>query len=144
MENAQNAPVTLDKPKMATWKKVLIGIAVFIVGVIALAMWATSGIVKVAEDQLALMKAGDIAGAYALTSGTFKQATSLEVFTDFVNAYPVLAKNASVSFSERQIDGIQGYLYGSVTAEDGTTMIIEYELIKENGQWAIVGINLTP
>ncbi len=144
MENMQNAPVTMDKPKMATWKKVLIGIVVFVVGVIALAMWATSGIVKVAEEQLSLIKSGDINGAYALTSGTFKQATSLEVFTDFVNAYPVLSKNASVSFTERQVEGVQGYLYGTITAEDGTTMIIEYELIKENDAWRVVGINLTP
>lgn len=144
MENTQNAPVTMAKPKMATWKKVLIGIVVFIIGVIALAMWATSGIVKVAEEQLSLIKSGDINGAYALTSGTFKQATSLEVFTEFVNAYPVLSKNASVSFTERQVEGVQGYLYGTITAEDGTTMVVEYELIKENDAWRIVGINLTP
>lgn len=139
------APATQAvKPKMATWKKVLIGIVVFIVGVIALAMWATSGIVKVAEDQLTLIKSGDINGAYALTSGMFKQATSLEVFTEFVNTYPVLSQNGDVSFSERQVDGDTGYLFGTITAQDGTAMKIEYQLIKENDKWAIMGINLTP
>lgn len=132
------------KPKMATWKKVLIGIVVFIIVVIALTMWATSGIVKVAKDQLALIKAGDIAGAYEMTSGMFKQATSLEVFTNFVNSYSVLAQNADVRFSERSVENDTGYLFGTITAQDGTAMKIEYQLIKENGKWAIVGINLKP
>ncbi len=107
-------------------------------------MWATSGIVKVAEDQLSLIKSGDINGAYALTSGMFKEATSLEVFTDFVNAYPVLSQNGEVSFSEREVDGDTGYLFGTITAQDGTAMKVEYQLIKENDKWAIMGINLTP
>jgi len=144
MAETTNAPVTVTSTKMATWKKVLIGIVVFIVGVIALAMWATSGIVKVAEDQLALMKAGDFSGAYALTSGMFKEATSLENFTEFVNSYKVLSENADVSFSERSVENDTGYLYGTVIAADGTAMVIEYQLIKENGEWRIIGINLTP
>jgi uncharacterized beta-barrel protein YwiB (DUF1934 family) len=144
MEETQNAPVKVGNPKMATWKKVLLGIGIFIVGVIALAMWATSGIVKVAEDQLALIKAGDISGAYQMTSGMFQQATSLDVFTDFVNSYTVLSQNAKVSFSERSVENDTGYLFGTITAQDGTAMKIEYQLIKENDKWAIVGINLTP
>ena len=95
---------TPKKKKFPMWAKVVIGIFVFIVLVIVVAFSATSGLVKVVEEQLAFLKAGNINGAYALTSGEFKNATSLEIFTAFVEQYPSLSKNKSHAFTEKSIE----------------------------------------
>src|SRR3989344_3361107 len=60
---------------MSKLKKILIGIGVFIVGVILLANSATKGLADVAQAQLAALRAGDVAGAYAYTSSDFQKAT---------------------------------------------------------------------
>ena len=137
----ENAP---KKKRFPKWAKVVIGIFVFIIVVIVVAFVATAGPVKTAEKQLVLLKAGDINGAYELTSGEFKNATSLEAFTAFVKQYPSLTKNKSHTFTERTVENNQGTIKGSLTAEDGTVTPITYMFVKEQGKWLILSIDLNP
>ena len=130
------------KKKMAVWKKVLIGIGVFIVLIIILAMWATSGLTEVAQKQLNLIKSGDMKNAYDLTSQDFKKTTSYDGFLNFVNSYPSLKNNESSSFSDRQVEGNTGTLKGELKAKDGAVTPIEYQFVKENGDWKILAITL--
>ena len=135
---------TPKNKKFPKWAKVLIGIFVFIIVIIVVAFVATAGPVKTVEKQLSLLSAGDISGAYALSSGEFKNATSLEVFTAFVKQYPSLSKNKSHTFTERSVENNQGTIKGSLTAEDGTVTPIIYNLVKENGEWLILNIDINP
>ena len=129
---------------MSKLKKILIGIGVFIVGVILLANSATKGLAEVAQAQLAALRAGDVAGAYAYTSSDFQKATSLEDFKVFLQAYPSLSQNKSASFTSREVENNLGTLKGSLKAEDGAVTPVEYKLVKENGEWKILNIRLNP
>jgi len=129
-------------PTSSKWPKVLGVIAIIIAVIIGLAFWATSGIVKVAENQLTFLGAGDVQKAYDLTSKDFQAATSMEQFAAFIEQYPSLSKNKSHTFTTREIENNNGYIAGSLTSEDGAVTPIEYQFIKEDGTWKVLGINL--
>ena len=135
-------PQPAPKKRFPRWAKILIGVVVFIVIVIIVAFSATSGVVKVVDKQLSLLKQGDVEGAYALTSGEFKNATPLEDFKKFVEQYPTMSKNKSYTFTERSIENNIGTAKGSLTAEDGTVTPITYTLVKEEGEWKILNLKL--
>ncbi len=134
-----------SKPKKSTLlKKILLGFALFVVLVIVLVFLLTEGIVTTVEKQLTALKKGDYYSAYALTSRDFKNTVSFEAFQDFVKRYPSLSKNKSHSFNERSIENIIGTLKGTLQSEDGSTTPVEYKLVKENGEWKILSITLSP
>jgi hypothetical protein len=130
------------KKKGGLWWKILLGIVIFIVLVIILAMWATSDLVTVAEKQLTYLKSGDYIAAYGLTSKDFQANTTLDQFKAFVAQYPGLSKNISHDFSERAIENDLGTLSGTVTSVEGGVTPIAYQFVKENGEWRILGIKL--
>jgi hypothetical protein len=134
--------VTMPKKKMATWKKVVLGGVVFIILVISVALYATSGLLVPINAQLEALRAGNIRGAYEQTSSAFQQTTSYEQFTAFVKAYPGLFKNKETSFSDRSWEGSQGHVKGTLIDDSGGVIPIEYRLVKENGKWMILGINM--
>lgn len=130
------------KTKMALWKKILIGVAVFIGGVIAIAYFATSGLNEPVERHLAALRAGNLEAAYAETSIAFQQNTSIEQYAAFIDRYPVLKNIADYSFGERSIENGIGTLKGKLTTTDGGVVPIEFKLVKENDQWKILGLSL--
>jgi hypothetical protein len=140
MEN----PIAPAAKKFPLWAKIILGVVGGIIVIILIALLATSSIVKVADQQLAYLKAGNISAAYDMTASGFKTVMTLEQFTAFVNQYPVLSKNADRSFTNREIMNDQGTIDGTLKATDGTMMAVSYKLIKENGEWKIYGILLNP
>jgi TM2 domain-containing membrane protein YozV/Na+-transporting methylmalonyl-CoA/oxaloacetate decarboxylase gamma subunit len=112
--------------------------------ILSMALYATSGITEAARDQLSAIRAHDYAKAYSYTSNEFKKATTLEVFEKFVNSYPVLNDNKDSTFSNRQISNGIGIISGSLEAQDGTVMPVTYQLVKENGHWKILNIDIRP
>jgi hypothetical protein len=128
---------------MKLWKKILIGIGIFIFLVIVLAFSATSGIVKVAEKQLNLISSGDLKGAYALTSQEFQRSVSYDKFLSYVNNFEVLKSYKGHKFTSREIQGDTGTITGTLTAKDGTTAPVEYKFIKEKGEWKILSLDLS-
>lgn len=131
------------KEKMKLWKKILIGVGIFILLVVGLSFSATSGIVDVAEKQLNLIGSGDMKGAYALTSQEFQRSVTYDNFLAYVNNYVVLKNYKDHSFSSREIQGATGTISGTLTATDGTVTPVEYQLIKENDTWKILSLNLS-
>jgi hypothetical protein len=134
---------TKPKAKMKLWKKILIGIGVFILLVIILAFSATSGIVKVAEKQLNLISSGDMKGAYALTSQEFQRSVTYDNFLAYINNYEVLKNYKDHKFTSREIQGDTGTIQGTLTAKDGTVAPVVYKFIKENGEWKILSVDLS-
>lgn len=131
------------KKKMKLWKKILLGVGVFILLVILLAFSATSGIVKVAEKQLNLISSGDLQGAYALTSQDYQRLKSYDKFLADVNNYEVLKNYKDHKFTSREIQGDTGTITGTLTAKDGTATPVQYKFIKENGEWKILSLDLS-
>lgn len=143
MENTTASEGQAPKKKMKLWKKILIGIGIFILLIIIISFSATSGIVKVAEKQLNLISSGDLKSAYALTSQDFQSSVSYDKFIAYVNNYAVLKNYKSHNFSSREIKGDTGTINGTLTAKDGTAAPVEYKFIKENGEWKILSLDLS-
>ena len=140
-QSAAPAPAPA-KAKMALWKKILIGIVVFIVGILAIGYFATSGLTEPVGRHLDALRAGNIEAAYAETSIAFQQSTSLEQYAAFIERYPALKNIADYSFSERSVENGIGTLKGKLTTTDGGVVPIEFKLVKENDQWKILGLSL--
>jgi Domain of unknown function (DUF4864) len=141
VQQAKAAPIR-SKKKMGKGKKILLGIAVLIVLFVALALWTTEDLLVPIENQMTALRNNDIHTAYQQTSAAFRHATTPEAFARFVQAYPGLSNNKDADFSERTFENNLGYVKGSLTAMDGGVMPVEYQLVKENDQWKIQGINI--
>lgn len=139
---AAAAAATAQKPRMALWKKILIGVVVFIFGVVGLAWFATSGLDEPVERHLSALRAGNIEAAYAETSIAFQQSTSLEDYKAFIDRYPVLKDVTEYSFLNRSVENGVGTLKGKLTTPDGGVVPVEFKLVKENDAWKILGISL--
>jgi hypothetical protein len=142
MEQPANQMPPLGSPKKKKWPKILGGVVAFIILAVTLAFYFTAGMVGVVEKQLALLQQGDIKGAYELTSKDFQKAMSLERFTAFVKNYPSLSQNTGHTFSTRSIENNIGTVKGTLTAKDGAVTPVEYQLVKEQGEWRILFIKL--
>jgi hypothetical protein len=142
MEPNANQTSPAGVPKKKKWPKILGGLLAFIILAIGLALYFTADMVGVVEKQLALLRQGDINGAYNLTSKDFQKATSLQKFTAFVKAYPSLSQNQGHTFTTRSIENSIGTVKGTLTAKDGAVTPVEFQLVKEQGEWRILFIKL--
>lgn len=127
---------------MSKLKKILIGLAIFVIVIFVIAMVATQGISDVAKNQLDALRKEDYVKAYAYTSVDFQKATSLDDFKKFVAGYPSLRNNEGSSFSNREIVNNEGTLQGTLTARDGATTPVEFKFVKEKGEWKIISLKL--
>jgi hypothetical protein len=134
-----------------TYKKILLVIGLlfaslmmFVLSIIAIAFYATSGITDTVRSQLTALRAGDYVKAYSYTSKDFQHTTSFDEFKKFVDQHPALKNNKDSTFTSREIENNMGAISGTLEAMDGATTPIEYRLIRENGQWKILYIRLDP
>ncbi len=127
---------------MSKLKKILIGLALFVIVIFVIAIVATQGISDVAKNQLDALRKEDYIKAYAYTSVDFQKATSLDDFKKFVASYPSLRNNESSSFSTREIVNNEGTLQGTLNSRDGATTPVEYKFVKEKGEWKILSMQL--
>jgi len=125
-----------------SWIYLIPFIILLIILAVGLALYFTADMVGVVEKQLALLRQGDINGAYGLTSKDFQKATSLEKFTAFVKAYPSLSQNQGHTFTTRSIENSIGTVKGTLAAKDGAVTPVEFQLVKEQGEWRILFIKL--
>ncbi|MBI2983688.1 MAG: DUF4864 domain-containing protein [Chloroflexi bacterium] len=128
------------------WKRNLVVVVlVFLVGVIGLAFFATSGPVEAVDRHLALLAQGDLRTAYAETSDVFKGQVTFEKFSQMVASYPILKQNTAV-WTSRSINGDEAIIEGTLTAPDQTTKAkAEYHLASgSDGTWKITGFGVTP
>lgn len=121
-------------------------IAAFIIYVAILftfVMWATSGVSGAVESQLVSIRSGDVDKAYyTYTSKEFQSNTTLTEFKTFVEHYPAIKENKSISIEEREVKNSDGYISATLHGTDGSALPIQYRLIKEDGVWKILGIRV--
>lgn len=94
----------------------------------------------VAVQQVDAIRAHDLDRAYTFVAAGAQQTLSRPVFDNLVETTPELKDNKSGSFNEISIVNNVGSVKGSITSESGSTAIVEYKLVDENGQWKVADI----
>lgn len=94
-------------------------------------------LISIIKAQLHDLENQNIAAAYQkYTSEDFKDATSQEAFQEFVKKYPILTKEASMSFHKPVTkDGIS--TISVILKSQDTAAYLKYYLIYENQTWKI-------
>jgi TM2 domain-containing membrane protein YozV len=144
-----NNIVLMQEP--SPWKKGIIGffavfctILVYLGLFFAIVLYSTSGLVKPIQNQLNAIQHGNMQMAYSYTSTGFQQTVSFEHFKKVINNFSALKNNASFSWSKREFQNDKGFVRAILKSKDGVILPIEYRLIKEDGQWKILGFDLNP
>ena len=122
------------------WKKILIGVVVFIGLVFAIVMYATSGMSDVANEFFIYTKSKHFDDAYNMGSEDFKRSVTKEQLKNFL-VQNALTEYKSASWTERAIDGNIGTLKGTITTKSGSVIPITMKFIKNvNGDWELYSI----
>ncbi len=123
-------------------KKWLIGLLIFLVVIVAIvfvALQATKGVVKAADQFFLFLKNSQVEEAYASTAKEFQAATSLQEFKAFLE-FTAIGKFDRASWSTRSVNNNTGKLIGSVHTKDGGVIPVEVELVKEEGKWKVISL----
>lgn len=133
-----------NKKAIKSKKSIFLVIFIFVilVGLSVLVFSPSRNLMDPVKNQLSALRAGDLAKAYSYTSQDFQQVSSLDVFKSYVEHYPQLKENAGVSITDKQLNGNEGILMGTLKAKNGETVSVEYRLVKEGGKWKIAYMNL--
>lgn len=123
--------------------KIILSIIAILLIIIILIFYFTSNLSRNAHMQLDDIKQGNLEAAYNMTSSDFQKEIPLDTFKTLISDYPILKDYKKVKFTERKIENGLGYVAGTIEAPDGSIMKIEYQFIKEDGQWKIQAFRLT-
>lgn len=136
-------PAASEKKGYPFWFKILIGVG--IIGIL-IGIWdsyRTENPVTTIEAQLNALRDNKITEAYyGFTSKDFQESTSLDVFREFIKAYPVFSQNKTFTFSKKDLSGAQGIVEGSLLSKDGIKAPVQYRVIKDGDSWKILSIQL--
>jgi len=131
---------------MPRWLKIVLGIiaglAIFAGAIVGVAFWLTASLVEPIDRQLDALKVGNFNAAYAETSEAFRQATSLQAFTEFVGANPILKDVTSHTFNDRSFENDVGKVTGTLTSSTGMVVPVTYRMVREEEVWKILHIQL--
>lgn len=138
----QTQPGAPKKSRKTLILGIIGGVVGVIVLIITLSFWATSSLVKIFDQHLDYLKAGDVEAAYAQTSQAFRNVTSLEDYKSYVNQLTVLSKNSGRTYTTREIVNDTGTIIGTLKSSDGSALPFRADFIKENGEWKMYGIQI--
>lgn len=95
------------------------------------------------QKQLEALRSFDPSKAYyAYTTKSFQKEIPLDTFKQFVKKYAVLFRNKSFTLEGMTFSGIVATVKGKLTATDGHSSNVEYDLIQEDGAWKVRKINI--
>lgn len=83
---------------------------------------------------------GDHDSAYAMLSQQFQQSVSRSHFEDVIKRSGLTGFKSS-SWSSRSITTATGSLSGTITLRDGATIPLQFDLVREAGEWKIYALN---
>lgn len=149
-QSPEAVPSSGVKPaKKRNWKKILlfiaVGIVAFIVVITVTVNSATKASVKVSNQFINDIQAGDAAAAYVLFSTGAQEVVPADQFDTVVAQIgPIL--NTKEKMTSKSITGETGEAATSqVTYEidgtDGKTYVITVNLVKEDGDWKVLNFD---
>ncbi len=121
--------------------KVIGVLLVFVAIVLAIAFYATSGVVEQADVFFASLRGEEGPKVGSLLSEEFRRDVKPEVFNGIIGRFG-LSKVTSVSWSNRSVENSLGVLNGKATIEDGRIIPLELKFIKKEDGWKLLGINV--
>ncbi|MBI3927996.1 MAG: hypothetical protein HY319_20810 [Armatimonadetes bacterium] len=111
------------------------------VGCLVLVFWLTQPLVDRAQEFLGLLGQGKVHEAYETSAQEFKEVTSEEEFTQFIQRVG-LDEPSTASWSSREIDNDRGELSGTVTNARGDKLPTTVFLLHLQGGWKVAGIHV--
>jgi len=125
--------------------KIVLGLFILFILIALIAMpKAASAANKLVEEHLGLLKKGDIAGAYQLTSREFKDVLTLDEYKKFISQFPFLTRNKRHKFTKRSFSDNIGKIKAVFISENSVINIVLFTLVKEDRQWKIISISINP
>lgn len=121
------------------WKKILGGFVAFIIIVVSITMYATSGMTETADEFFIHVKTKHYNDAYNMLSEDFKQSTSEEKFKNFL-IQNALVNYKESSWSSRSFENNMGKLEGTITTVTGGSIPLTINFIKDDNGWKIYSI----
>jgi Domain of unknown function (DUF4864) len=89
-------------------------------------------------EQTRAMSAQDFVTARGYASQAFQNAVTLEQFADIIsNDYTYLLQNPQITFNDCAVIDAAGLLVSASFVVDGTTHVVDYALVDEQGGWYI-------
>lgn len=102
-------------------------------------------LIIVVRGQLEALEHKNIDKAYKLyTTKEFKKATTLDEFKKFVDKHPIFTARKSSSFTNLMFNNNIATLGGFLASKDNEIYPVEYDLLKEDGEWKILHIEILP
>ncbi len=134
-----------SEPKTPVWHYVVVACAVLVgivmVGVLSRASWQASSAKKMFQSFTRALVAKDYAGAYQLTSPSFRTTTHYIAFEEtYENLTAQLGDLKRVSVSRFDVNEYREGWFGTVDADlvfANGDLRIEFTLKKEDGAWKI-------
>lgn len=121
----------------------MVSMVILFLLLIAFVFMLTKGPAESAEAHFAALKSGSVELAYRQTSGVFQQNTSMVRYKQFLADYPILSDVADTEFLERSVEIGLATLKGALIDSKGNRVPIRIKLIKEQGDWKILALDLT-
>lgn len=131
------------KRKLTATKKAMIGIVAFAILIFVFSLYFTRSYSDVAREELEAIRAEDSSYAYTLTSKGFQEHVSLSDFQSYIEQHPILKDYTDLSFNEQKTENGVNYLHGTITGADGSKQKVDFELIKEQGEWKVQNMQLS-
>lgn len=123
--------------------KIILSIVGVIIIAIAIKAYFTQGLSDVAKLELSAIKSGDMTTAYNLTSKPFQSNTTPQDFQNYVEKYPIFKNYKHISFNKRKVKSGVGYISGIAEGSDGSSMKVEFQMVKENNAWKIQALGVS-
>ena len=98
---------------------------------------STADSADVADRYLTALGEGRVTDAYGLTSSTFREEQSPEVFADVIDVVSIVDHELD-SWEDRTLDHNRFNMYmGTLTTESGRTLPFLMEVVDEEGEWRV-------
>ncbi len=117
-------------------------LVVVITGCVGVIFVLTSGLTNATDEFFSYVQQEQYEVAYASTAEDFQEVTTYEQFIDFL-AYTGLDGYESATWNSRSVENNTGRLEGTVTTNGGAIPML-IDLVKEDGDWKIYGIETNP
>lgn len=100
-------------------------------------------LLAVVDAQLKAIRSNEIEKAYNdYTSIEFRKTISLDDFKKIISEIKVLSNNKLFQFQSFYTEDDIATFSGELISVDGTSVQVEYDLVLENDQWKILGIQI--